>query len=145
MLSPQQEACPPQRSRFWNTSEGLATFMGMVQRLAPKEDVDRERSRGELLLALRASDFVSPFEVDDRVHAAARVLAGRLKAETYRIARHRQFVLEPQPFRPDVVYGQSETRTRDSVETSARTEPENGYYQQYLAHQKALARPGAAE
>ena len=119
----------------------------MVQRFAPDEDVDAARAREELLLALRASDFVSPQEVDERVQSAARVLAERLEAETYRIARHRQFVTEPQPYRPDVVYGESEDRIRDSRETTIQTVPSHGFFAQYLAEQRALARggPGAAE
>lgn len=118
----------------------------MVQRFAPNEDVEAARAREELLLALRASDFVSPQEVDDRVQSAARVLAKRLEAETYRFARHRQFVLEPQPYRPDVVYGESEVRIRDSRETTIKTEPSHGFFAQYLAEQRALARgTGAAE
>lgn len=146
MLSPEEENCPPSRARFWISSEGLRAFSRMVQRLAPNEAVDAARARDELLLALRASDFVSPTEVDSRVHSAARVLAERLQAETFRIARHRQFVLEPQPYRPDVVYGESEVRTRDSVETTIKTEPSHNFFAQYLAEQRALARgPGAAE
>lgn len=145
MLSPDQEHCGPSRARFWNTREGLRTFVAFVERLAPTEPVDDARARDELLLALRASDFVPPVEVDSRVHAAARVLAERLKAEAYRIARHRQFVLQPQPFRPDVVYGEAETRTRDSLQDRISTEPSHGFFAQYVAQQSALARPSAAE
>lgn len=143
MLSPSQESCPSSRARFWCTREGIRTFEAMVQHLAPNEVVDRARSHKELLLALRASDFVSPEEVDDRVHGAARVLAERLRAETRRIARHRQFVQQPQPFRADVVYGVAETRTRDSMPTNAAPDPQHGFFQQYMAEQSALARRGS--
>jgi hypothetical protein len=117
-----------------------------VQRFAPNELVEDSRAREQLLLALRASDFVSPQEVDERVHSAARVLAERLEAETYRIARHRQFVFEPQPHRPNVVYGKAEVRIRDSQESTIKTEPSHSFFAQYLAEQRALARgSGAAE
>ena len=146
MLSPDQENCSPSRTRFWISNEGLRAFSRMVQRFAPNENVEATRAQDELLLALRASDFVSPQEVDDRVQSAARVLAERLEAETYRIARHRQFVLEPQPYRPDVIYGESDVRIRDSQGTTIKTEPSHGFFAQYLAEQRALARgPGAAE
>ena len=145
MLSPEQENCPPSRSRFWNTREGLITFMAMVSRLAPNESIDRQRSRDELHLALRASDFVAPTEVDDRVQSAARILAERLQAETYRITKRRQFVLQPQPFRPDVLYGEFDSRTRDALDNNITTAPQHNFFAQYLEEQNALRRASAAK
>lgn len=144
MLSPEQERCPPARARFWLSTEGARTFRSMVQRLAPGEAVDGERALAQLRSALRASDFAPPEEVEGRVHSAARELAERMRAEALRIARHRQFVTQPQVFRPDVVYGESDGPVRDSLSNSVSTTPQHNFFAEYLAQQGALGRGGRA-
>ena len=144
MLSPEQERCRPSRSGFWLSAEGLQAFVTKVRRLAPREVVEPARARDELLLALRATDFAEAHDVDSRVDGAARVLAERLQAETYRIATHRQFATQPQPFRPDVVYGAKDDRVRDALDNDISTTQSHGYFAQYLREQHALNRPPRA-
>ena len=141
MLSPTQEQCPPSRVRFWASSDGLSTFQLLVQRFARGQSVERDRAREQLILSLRASDFATPEEVEDRVYAAAHTLADRLKAEMYSLARHLKFVKEAQPHRPAVVYGEADLWKRDSLSNDINsTSGHQTHFAQYLEEQNSLSR-----
>lgn len=136
MLAASEERCGPRQGRWWATPAGRKTFARLVQRLAPEESAEPERLDVELEKAVLASDFLITSEVDARVHAAAETLANRMRSETLRIAKHRQFVTEPQPARPSVVYGEADAPHRDSLPSASL--PSSPFFGKFLDEQRRL-------
>ena len=133
MLRDVDEPVQPSHIAHWGSDAGLREFQAMVNSLfasqAPHDDLRRA-----LEGCLIGADFVSPSDMQERVHEAAQALASRLRTRGIKSEQFDRFTTEVQPSRPSTLHG-SEGRERGEL---AHQPLSNPHQEEYAAHVHAM-------